>query len=97
MLRKEIGEYYRLAAEARERASAHADPVIRQEFLDMEQRWAPFGPPTYDFKAPEGLHRRQAARWQTRLGKYVAGDGARRWTAVSLRKFDCATVNRMNC
>ena len=38
MLRKEIGEYYRLAAEAREKASAHADPVIRQEFLDMEQR-----------------------------------------------------------
>jgi hypothetical protein len=39
MLRKEIGEYYRLAAEARERASAHADPIIRQEFLEMEQRW----------------------------------------------------------
>src|SRR5499433_1347862 len=30
MLRKEIGEYYRLAAEAREKASAHTDPVIRQ-------------------------------------------------------------------
>jgi len=39
MLRKRIGEYYRLAAEAREKASATADPVIRQEFLDMEQRW----------------------------------------------------------
>jgi hypothetical protein len=39
MLRKDIGEYYRLAAEAREKASASADPVIRQEFLDMEQRW----------------------------------------------------------
>jgi hypothetical protein len=39
MLRKDIGEYYRLAAEAREKASASADPVIRHEFLDMEQRW----------------------------------------------------------
>ena len=38
-LSKEIGECYRLAAEAREKASAHTDPVIRQAYLDMEQRW----------------------------------------------------------
>jgi hypothetical protein len=38
-LSKKIGECYRLAAEAREKAAAHADPVIRQDFLDMEQRW----------------------------------------------------------
>jgi hypothetical protein len=36
---KEIGECYRLAAEARENASAAADPVIRQDFLDIERRW----------------------------------------------------------
>jgi len=36
-LSEKIGECYRLAAEARE--SAHADPVIRQAYLDMEQRW----------------------------------------------------------
>jgi DNA-binding winged helix-turn-helix (wHTH) protein len=38
-LSKEIGKCYRLAAETREKASAHADPVIRQHYLDMEQRW----------------------------------------------------------
>jgi hypothetical protein len=37
-LSEKIGECYRLAAEAREKSSAHADPVIRQAYLDMEQR-----------------------------------------------------------
>jgi hypothetical protein len=70
MLRKDIGEYYRLAAEAREKASASADPVIRHEFLDMEQRWLLLAHRYTIFKAPDGLHRWQAARSQTRLGKF---------------------------
>jgi hypothetical protein len=37
-LSKEIGECYRLAAEARENASAATDAVIRQDFLEMERR-----------------------------------------------------------
>lgn len=38
-LRKEIGECYRRAAEAREKASAATDPAIRENYLVSEQSW----------------------------------------------------------
>ena len=36
---KEIGECYRRAAEARERASAAEDMTVREGFLDRERHW----------------------------------------------------------
>jgi hypothetical protein len=50
-LNKEIGEYYRLAAEAREKASAATDPVTRQRCLDRERRWLLFAY-RHQFAAP---------------------------------------------
>jgi hypothetical protein len=38
-LNKDIGKYYRLATKAREKASAAANPVSRQELLNLERQW----------------------------------------------------------
>jgi hypothetical protein len=55
MLKKGIGESYRLATVAREKASATANPVIRQEFLDMEQRWLLLAHPYTISKRPRAF------------------------------------------
>jgi hypothetical protein len=38
-LREEIRECYRHAEDCALKAIAHADPQLKQEFFDLEQRW----------------------------------------------------------
>jgi hypothetical protein len=39
LLSKEIAECYRRAGDARDRAERERDIIVKQDFLDMEQRW----------------------------------------------------------
>jgi hypothetical protein len=39
LLSKEIAECYRRAGDARDRAERECDIIVKQDFLDMEQRW----------------------------------------------------------
>jgi hypothetical protein len=61
-LNKEIGEYYRLAAEARENASAATDAVTRQRCLDLERRWLLSAYRCYQFSASRNGKRKNGPR-----------------------------------
>ena len=48
LLSKEIAECYRRAGDARDRAERECDIIVKQDFLDMEQRWLSFAH-SYEF------------------------------------------------